>query len=90
MPIETISTTNFRNLISCAVRFGPRANVLFGGNGSGKTNLLEAIFTLCLGRSQRGAADPVLVKTQTDFYRLEGEVSTPTSTHKLAVAYQTG
>ena len=90
MPIETVTTTNFRNLISCAVAFGPRANVLFGSNGSGKTNLLEAIFTLCLGRSQRGAADPVLVKTQTDFYRLEGEISTPTSTHKLAVAYQSG
>jgi len=90
MPIETITTTNFRNLESCTVRFGPRANVLYGGNGSGKTNLLEAIFTLCLGRSQRGAADPVLVKAQTDFYRLEGEVTTPACTHKLAVAYQAG
>ena len=90
MPIETITTTNFRNLIFCAVQFGPRANVLYGDNGSGKTNLLEAIFRLCLGRSQRGAADPVLVKAQADFYRLEGEISTPTSTHKLAVAYQAG
>jgi DNA replication and repair protein RecF len=90
MPIETISTTNFRNLISCSVRFGPHANVLYGSNGSGKTNLLEAIFTLCLGRSQRGATDPVLVKAQSDFYRLEGDVSTLTSTHKLAVAYQAG
>jgi len=90
MPIETLSTTHFRNLVSCTVKFGPEANVLYGNNGSGKTNLLEAIFTLCLGRSQRGAADPVLVNAQADFYRLEGEISTPTSTHKLAVAYQAG
>jgi DNA replication and repair protein RecF len=90
MPIENIAITNFRNLTSCTMEFGPRANVIYGSNGSGKTNLLEAIFTLCLGRSQRGAADPVLIKAQSDFYRLEGEISTPTSAHKLAIAYQAG
>jgi len=90
MPIETLSATNFRNLSSCAVSFGPHANVFYGNNGSGKTNLLEAIFTLCLGRSQRGAADAVLVKAEADFYRLEGKIATGTSTHQLAVAYQAG
>ena len=90
MPIESFASTNFRNLTSCAVDFSQRANVFIGSNGSGKTNLLEAIFTLCLGRSQRGAADPVLVKAQTDFYRLEGEISTRTSTHKFTVVYQAG
>ena len=90
MPIESLATTNFRNLAGCALTFGPRANVFYGNNGSGKTNLLEAIFTLCLGRSQRGAADAVLVKANTDFYRLEGEIAAPRTSHKLAVAYQTG
>jgi DNA replication and repair protein RecF len=90
MPIEKLATTNFRNLTGLPLAFGARANVFYGNNGSGKTNLLEAIFTLCLGRSQRGAADAVLVKAQTDFYRLEGEIGARGNSHKLAVAYQTG
>ena len=90
MSIETLNTTNFRNLADCRVQFGPRANVFCGNNGSGKTNLLEAVFTLCLGRSQRGAGDQVLVQSGAEFYRLEGEIVTRGQAHQLAIACQTG
>ena len=90
MAVHSLATTNFRNLRSGVATFGPTVNVLYGANGSGKTNLLEAIFTVCLGRSQRGAGDGVLLNNNSDFYRLEGKINTAGVEHTLAVAYQRG
>ncbi|MEW5797071.1 MAG: DNA replication and repair protein RecF [Candidatus Zixiibacteriota bacterium] len=90
MAVHSLALTNFRNLRGGTVRFGAGSNVLYGANGSGKTNLLEAIFMVCLGRSQRGAADAVLLGRDADFFRLEGEIESGSNRHKLAVAYQRG
>ncbi len=90
MHIESLSITGFRNLSTQQIDFSPRINILFGENGTGKTNILEAFFVLCLGRSQRGAADSVLLHTKKDVYRLEGIVKADNITRKVAVAYQRG
>lgn len=90
MAVHSLATTNFRNLKPGAVAFGPSANIFHGGNGSGKTNLLEAIFTACLARSQRGAADVVLLNEAAEYYRLEGNISARSCNRKVAVAYQRG
>ena len=50
-----LSLTNFRNYASLVWHPGARISVLFGPNGSGKTNLLEAISLLAPGRGLRGA-----------------------------------
>lgn len=90
MKVESLSISNFRNIENLRAEFVPGVNVFFGDNGSGKTNLLEAIFTLCLGRSQRGAADNILVKDDADTYRLEGHIDASSGGLTLAVAYQRG
>jgi DNA replication and repair protein RecF len=88
MRVKSLTATNFRNFTSAELSPGPGVNVLYGDNGSGKTNFLEAIFTLCLGRSQRGAADSVLLKSGADYYRIQGSVERGNETIELAVAYQ--
>lgn len=90
MIIRNIEINNFRNFAGLKATFEPGANIFFGDNGSGKTNFLEALFVLCLGRSQLGAADNVLVKQDSDYYRLEGEVAAGDNRHRIAVAYQKG
>jgi len=90
MLIDHLKTTNFRNLLSLDISFGPGANVFYGDNGSGKTNLLEALFVLCLGRSQRRAQDQVLVQTGCDIFRLVGQVRYDGRAQELTVAYQRG
>ncbi len=52
----------FRNLERLDLRLGPGVNVFLGGNGQGKTNLLEALHFPVLGRSHRGARDEELVR----------------------------
>jgi len=90
MFVKSLTVTDFRNLHALELQFGSSVNVFFGRNGSGKTNLLEAIFTLCLGRSQRGAPDGVLINIDAEYYRLKGVLGSNGDEIELAVAYQKG
>jgi DNA replication and repair protein RecF len=90
MLITHLNLSNFRNFSHLEVRFGEGVNVFFGDNGSGKTNLLEAIFVLCLGRSQRRVQDSVLVRDEQEVYRLEGDLRADGREREVAVAYQRG
>ncbi|PHI18733.1 DNA replication and repair protein RecF [Lewinellaceae bacterium SD302] len=67
--------TNFKNydyqLVDCAGRF----NCFVGENGSGKTNLLEAIYYLCMGKAYDSSSDQYAVQHGEDFFRLEGRFS---------------
>lgn len=65
-------------------------NILYGRNGAGKTNLLEAIFVLCLGRSHRGAPESVMLRQEEEVYRVEGEIEESGTAYEVAVAYQRG
>lgn len=90
MYLQSINVSSFRNLSSVAVDLSSGVNIFYGNNGSGKTNLLEAIFVLCLGRSHRSANEAVLVSEGCDFYRIEGQVHSEDRTQEVAVAYQRG
>lgn len=95
MRIDRIALTNFRNFESAELVPSPGVNIFFGDNGAGKTNLLEAIFTLCLGRSQRGARDVMLVREANgEYFRLEGDgvIGRESSTEsvKIACAFEKG
>jgi DNA replication and repair protein RecF len=53
MSISQLSLTDFRNLKSATLDFHPSINLVYGSNGSGKTNLLESIHVLCQACSFR-------------------------------------
>lgn len=87
MRIERIGLTNFRNFSSADVEFAPRRNLVLGPNAQGKTNLLEAIHILCVGRSHRDRKDENLVKFGETFYRLEGTIEHIGVRTTIEVAY---
>ena len=55
MPITRLVLTDFRSYASVTLEPGPGFVLLFGENGAGKTNLLEAVSMLAPGRGLRGA-----------------------------------
>jgi DNA replication and repair protein RecF len=61
--IERLRLTDFRNYQALGLDLDPRPVVLTGPNGSGKTNLLEAVSLLAPGRGLRRAAFAELVRT---------------------------
>jgi DNA replication and repair protein RecF len=65
--LERVKLHNFRNLREIAVDVSPRINILLGRNGQGKTNFLEALSYLALGRSFRTSRDRELIQFQKDF-----------------------
>ena len=66
MVIETLKLRDFRNYGSIELHPHPGVNILFGQNGSGKTNLLEAIHYCALGRSHRTSQDREVVRKGAD------------------------
>lgn len=66
MLIETIKLRDFRNYQELTLAPHPGVNILFGQNGSGKTNLLEAIHYCALGRSHRTSLDREVVRKGSD------------------------
>lgn len=55
--LEKLSLTGFRNYESAVFDFVPGINLLWGPNGVGKTNVLDAIHYLCLTKSFLNQSD---------------------------------
>jgi len=56
VPVSRLTLTDFRSYASAMIEPGPGFVLLYGENGAGKTNLLEAVSMLTPGRGLRGAA----------------------------------
>ena len=57
MKIKSLKLLYFRNYLSMNIDVHPSLNVLVGNNANGKTNIIESIFCLALGRSYRTKSD---------------------------------
>jgi DNA replication and repair protein RecF len=54
VPVSRLTLTDFRSYAAAAIEPGDGFVLLFGENGAGKTNLLEAVSMLAPGRGLRG------------------------------------
>ncbi len=61
MRILKIEINRFRNYYQEMIEFDQGVNIFFGNNGQGKTNILEAIYMLSLGRSFRTNKDKDMI-----------------------------
>lgn len=68
---HSLTLHHFRSYAEYSVEFEPGVNIIVGPNGSGKTNLLEALCTLSYGASFR-AADRDLIRRGQTWFRIEG------------------
>jgi len=69
--ITSIRLQNFRSYSDDSFEFDPGVNIVVGPNGSGKTNLLEAVLVLSRSNSYR-VRDAELVMFDKPWARLEG------------------
>lgn len=73
MKIDSLSLMNFRNYETLNISFGD-LNIIYGLNGSGKTNIIEAIYTLALTKSFRINNDKVMIKKGKIKAKIKGNV----------------
>lgn len=74
MKIDVLKLYNFRNYKQLTVSFNPQLNLIYGKNGSGKTNLVEAIYVLALSRSFRLVGDKTLIMDGEAKCIIEGKI----------------
>ncbi len=67
MIIEKLTLRNFRNYAETVLTPHEGVNLFFGANGSGKTNLLEAVHYCALGKSHRITGDQSVVRIGESF-----------------------
>jgi len=58
---------NFRSYPQQLIEFDPKLNLILGPNGSGKTNILEAVFLLAAGKSFRSSSQSKLINWDSFF-----------------------
>jgi DNA replication and repair protein RecF len=75
MLIKEIEIENFRNIDHVILReINDEMNIICGNNAQGKTNLLEAIYFLCSGKSFRTRDDKEAVMFNRQSTRLQGKI----------------
>lgn len=73
MHLNQLELRNFRNYQGLKLNFSGQLNIFIGKNAQGKTNLLEAIALLCLGKPIRTKKDQELIKWGTDHCFCRGQ-----------------
>ena len=85
MRIKRAKLNHFRNYTGCEFQPHPGVNVLLGDNGQGKTNLLEALYLCCTGRSHRTRQDRELIRWDADFASVAVEAEKMDGGHEVEV-----
>jgi DNA replication and repair protein RecF len=90
MQVSKLSLRDFRSYEAAELRPGPGLTVITGRNGAGKTNLLEALYFACTGRSCRTANEREVVRFGAGLTRLELEAEDASGRHAVSVGFQPG
>jgi DNA replication and repair protein RecF len=88
--VRRLRVRDFRTYESADVALGAGLTVVHGRNGAGKTNLLEALYFGCTGRSCRTRDERQVVRFGQQAARVEVEVDGADGRHELSVGFQPG
>lgn len=93
MVLNHLSLLSFKNIAQAEIDFSSSLNCFVGDNGSGKTNVLDAIHYLSITRSALGMSDAQCVRHGDSFFMAKGTYAAPVDrTEQISVSYrrQTG
>jgi DNA replication and repair protein RecF len=77
MTLDQLHLLFFKNYDEANLSLSPGINCFIGDNGSGKTNLLDAIHYLALTKSAFTTLDAQSIKQGADFFVVKGNFSSP-------------
>ena len=87
MIIKKIEIRNFRNYREEIIEFDDRINLITGENGQGKTNLIEAINLLSMGKSFRTRREQEMIREGTSGFSVKGFFEKEGRTHTVEVRF---
>lgn len=87
MEISSLKLLNFRNYDSLEIKFSDNTNIIYGKNGMGKTNLIEAIYMLGLTKTFRLGNENVVIKKGKNIAKIEGLIKNNIiNNHKIIIS----
>ena len=86
--IKPVKLENFRNYGNQTIEFHEKLNLLLGQNAQGKTNLLESLFIMGLGKSFRTNKDSDMIAFGKDFARASCVVDGEKDETSIDILYQ--
>lgn len=89
-PLLKISLTQFRNYPFASYAFLQKITCITGPNGSGKTNLLDAVYYLCYTKSYFSSQQQHTAQTGTDGFRVEGAFQQKENIETIACKWKGG
>ena len=72
MHLHKLSLIDFKNIAEAHIELSPQINCLVGDNGTGKTNLLDAVHYLSVGKSGFNFADSQCIRHGADAFLIDG------------------
>ncbi len=90
MYLRTLSVVNFKNIREAVIDFSPKLNAFIGDNGAGKTNLLDALYSLSFSKSFFNSADQMNVMHHEDYFMLQGKYLCSDLDETIVYGYQNG
>lgn len=90
MQCNKIAIRDFRNIEQADVEFSPFVTLIIGDNAQGKTNLLEAVSLMALGKSFRGAKDSELIRFGQQSASLDLTYADSLRTHEVSAQLYVG
>lgn len=75
MFLQQIKLTDFKNYPTAALDFSEKINCFIGNNGSGKTNMLDAIYYLSFCKSYFNNVDQQNIRHHQEFFAIHGQYS---------------
>ena len=85
MVVTRAQLNHFRSYEACVLAPCEGVNVLLGDNGQGKTNILEALYLCCTGRSHRTRQDRELIRWGADFADVKVEAERRDGSHQVEI-----
>jgi DNA replication and repair protein RecF len=89
MRLQSLQLVNFKNYTEAKLDLSAKINVLVGKNGSGKTNLLDAIHFLSLTKSAF-STDQFSIRHGEQFFMVKGLFKQGNNVQELSCSLQTG
>lgn len=90
MHLSQINLSNFKNYEAFEKSFSEGINCIVGANGTGKTNLLDAIFYLSMSKSAFNSIETQNIRHEEDFFFIKGTFILKEKKHKLLASLQKG
>lgn len=90
MILTDITINNYKNIASADLSFSPGINGFLGLNGMGKSNLLDAIYYMSIGKSHTGMPDRSVIRNGEDFTTIRARYNRRGQTEELTLGLAEG